>query len=349
MSDNTDNTGTGTSNTDNAGQVNGQGTGNTNQDAEVSRLRDLETQIAKFAELERTNKSLEQQLVAAQSETARMTASYRSLQANTTSSLQEAARIRQQAAEQSKILEELSASKNELAQMREGLSFLASKMGDEDTAREFAIRQRETQARLAEEQARARIAQLQQAATIQPTTQYATQQSQSYVDLDAQKRQFVDHYFPGSGVDFNDSRIDWGYDAPNRDEAFRRFTTSVSRIISDRSAGAQPTANTQTTAESLLAQIQKEREELEKARTSAADEIREQARREVEERLRRTGADAGNAGGNTEAMTRVRTRLNEVDESKLMSGEPSARKAAAKNMEEELRSVRQQLLSQYPS
>ena len=342
MSD-TDNTGTAQANTDNSGQANDQGAGNKNQDAEVSRLRDLETQIANFAELEKTNKSLAQQLAAAQSESARMTASYRSLQASTTSSLQEAARIRQQAAEQSKVLEELTASRGELAQMREGLSFLASKMGDEDTAREFAIRQRETQARLAEEQARARIAQLQQAATMQPTTYNTQVQTQQYVDLDAQKRQFVDYYFPGSGVNFNDSRIDWGYNAPDGEAALARFKSSVSRIIT-----GQASTDTQGDAANLLAQIRREREELERAKTSAADQIKEQARREVEERLRRTGADAGNAGGNTEAVTKMRTRLNEVDESKLMaSNDPAANKRAAKNMQDELGSLRQQLLSSY--
>ena len=345
MPESTDNTADAKATTDNTGQA-VQNAGNQNQDAEVLRLRDLESQVAKFAEIEKTNKALDQQLRAAQAEALRWSTSYRSLQANTTSSLQEAARLRQATAEQAKVLDELTASRQELAQMREGLSFLASKMGDEDTAREFAIRQRETQARLAEEQARARIAQLQQAATAQPAQYQETQTQTPFVDLDAQKRQFVQYYFPNSGIDYTDPRLDWGDGAASTPEAFRRFTMSVEKIQGDRQTnqGQQPLSETET----LLARIQKEREELEKARVNVSEEVREQARREVEERLRRTGADAGNAGGREEGVRRAATRLNEIDESKLMaSHDPAVNKRAAKNFEDELRGVRQQLLSQY--
>lgn len=341
----TDNTADNATNTADAGQgAASAGTGN--QDAEVTRLRDLETKIAKFAELESKNQSLEQQLRTQQAEALRWSTSYRSLQASTTSSLQEAARQRQQAAEQARVIQELTASRQEIAQMRDGISFLASKMGDEDTAREFAIRQRETQARLAEEQARARIAQLQQAANVQNPTYQEQQTQPPFVDPDAQKRQFVEYYFPNRGIDHNDSRLDWGEGAPSTQEAFRRFTTSVTNILEDRQRN-QGQQSTPSEAQALLDSIRKEREELEKARANVSTEVSELARREVEERLRRTGADAGNAGGRDEGVRRAATRLNEVDESKLMVGEPGARKAAAKNMEEELRSVRNQLISQY--
>src|SRR5258708_38130915 len=129
MTENTDNTANVSANTDNSGQAN-QSAESTNQDAGVSRLKALEKQVARFDELEKTNKTLEQQSKTAQAERLRWESSYRSLQASTTSSLQDAARLRQQAAEQARILDELSANRQELTQVREGLTFLASKVVD---------------------------------------------------------------------------------------------------------------------------------------------------------------------------------------------------------------------------
>lgn len=324
------------------------GSENTSQDKTVERLRELEGQVAKFAELEAQSKKFEDQLKSAQAQAVRWESSYRSLQANTTASLQEASRIRQQLSEREKLQEQLAATRSDLAQMREGLNFLASKVVDEDSAKEFSARQRETQARLAEESARQTIAQLQAATQV---TNQPQPQVQQYVDPAEQKKNFVDYYFPNSGIDPNDPSIDWGDGANSTPEAFRRFTTSVTNLIrirEDRQTNSgQSESSPQTEAQKLLEQLRKEREELERAKANAAQDLEEQARRAVEERLRRTGADAGNSSTPSAEIRRVATRLNEVDESKLMSGEPSARKKAAKDMEEELHQLREQYLNQY--
>lgn len=326
------------------------GSENTAQDKTVERLRDLESQVAKFAELEANSKKLEEQVKAAQTEAARWQSSYRSFQANTTAALQEASRVRQQLSEREKLQDQLTATRADLLQMKEGLTFLASKMVDEDSAKEFAARQRETQARLAEEQARQTLAQLQATMSgTQPAQQ--AQQIQTYVDPTDQKRDFLGYYFPNSGIDPNDPSIDWGDGAASTQEAFRRFTTSVTTLMSskqDRQSNQGQPQNAQTDAQKLLEQLKQEREKLELDKANASKEIEEQARRAVEERLRRTGADAGNSSAAGADTRRVASKLNEVDEGRLYSSrEPGAVKKVAKDMEEELARLREEYFSKY--
>lgn len=312
--------------------------GKNTQDEALARLKDYETKIAQLVDLDKKLKDSERETQTQKAEAARWQASYKAYQANTTASLQDAARMRKQLEEQSRVQEELAATRAQVTALGENLAFILSKVSDEDAAKEFTLRQREANLRQMEEAARLRT----QAPVLQPTQDY-----QGYVDPDIQKRQFLEFYFPNSGIDHNSSAIDWAPDAQSTQDAFRRFTTSVQKLMMEqRSQPQNQEPAVQSEAETLLAQLRKEREELEASRATAAAELKETARKEVESRLRATGADSGNSS-QTASSARVATQLNEVDERQLYTGDTrAARQRAANNMEAELKVLRDQYLSQ---
>lgn len=337
MADNTDTTAAKTDTTDNSGQSDAAAE-TTNQDPTIARLQEYEQKLTHFSNLERERQELEQTAKAAQAEALRWQSSYRSLQSSTTASLQEAARTRQEQTAQQRIHDELAQARAEMSQVREGLAFLATRMGDEDSVKEFQLRQREVQLQQMEEVAKQRMTALQAAAQ-----QQQSPPQRQFTDPSDEKRQFLDYYFPDSGVDHSNPAIDWGEGAPDTREAFRRFTTSVMKLREESTPGKPPV---QSEVAQLITQLQKDREELQRSHEQALEDLKVQNRRDVEERLRKVGADAGNGSSVSQSTAKAQTRLNELDESALSHGEPAARAKAAKNMETELRALRDQLIRQ---
>ena len=312
-------------NTDQSGNQAG-----TEQANEINdRIKELETQLAKHSELENQVKTLTEENKRALAEAMRWQSGYKGLQASTTTKLQEAAAMQRQ-------LQEAQNTSSQLESLRETVNLVARRMLDEDQAKEFDLQQRELRLRQAEQAAQTRVQ--------QPQQQYV----QDYVDPDIQKKQYLDYYFPGVEIDPSDPQIDWGEGAPSTAEAMRRFTTSVMKVAGKPKQPAQEEP-VKSDAQKLLEQIQAQAAQLENAKQLAIEEATAAARREVEERARRLGIDAGTPGTPASDATRkVRSQLDELDESLLSIGEKDspARKKGVQEYNAKLAAIRQQLIKQ---
>lgn len=323
MADETENT---AENTEQSGSQAG-----TNDQANeiTARIKDLETQLNRYAGVEDRAKRLEDENKRATAEALRWQSGYKGLQANTTAKLQEAAAMQRQ-------LQEAQNTSGQLEALRDTVNLLARRMLDEDQAKEFELQQRELRIRQLEAQAQ------------RPQQQQVVQQqyAEPYVDPEIQKKQYLDYYFPGVNVDPTNPDIDWGEGAPSTADAMRRFTASVTKIMQDTGSRTQQ-ERTKSEAETLLEQIQAQAAQLENAKQLAIEEARAEVRREVEERARRLGIDAGTAGAPVpEATRKVRTQLDDLDDSLLSLGEKDspARKKAVAEYNTRLASIRKQLI-----
>lgn len=259
-------------------------------------------------------------------------AMYKGLQSQTTKTLQQAA------ANEYK-LAQLQQDRAELSEIKEMLSVVAGRVLDEDERKELQYRQRELQLKL-KEQAVEQAAQATQTAA--QTTASTPYQSQEDV-----KVQFVNTYFPNSGVDPFDPNIDWGEGALSQQEALARFTGSVTRIIlqkSDaRTQDAMATIKTET--DNALAAFKVQQAELlttvkteaEKAKQEAID----QARKDSEKKLRALGADVSGtppSDGAGQSKTLMNMINEQLDDNMLRT--PKGREEYNRRMEEIRRQFR---------
>lgn len=212
-------------------------------------------------------------------------AQYKGLQSQTTKTLQQAAKDRRELA-----IAQMQAA--EVGDIKSLLNTLASKVLDEDEAKQLQYTQRELELKRREAAF--------EAAKTAPVEEPVVE-PQQYTTPENEKAQFLSYYFPGVDVDPNDPNIDWGVGATTTQEAFRRLTTSVLKIKDQKdSAKANDaiTAMQQQTAAQLATfkqQIEdlstKSVEELAAAKTKAAED----ARKDAEKRLRAMGADVSGA------------------------------------------------------
>lgn len=242
----------------------------------------------KLSQLQEAHAKTEQEKVSAQALALQNEAKYRGLQHQTTKTLQ-------QAAEDKRSLEQYKANQVEMAEIRELLSTVASRVLDEDEKKDLQYRQRELRVKLAEQA----VADAQ----AQPVAQNAT--STSYQSPEDAKAQFLNTYFPGIGIDPTDPGIDWGEGADGA-EAFRRFTTSVIKVKDqkDQAKTQDAYAAIQKQTEDALAAFKAENTE---ALTKAKEEAIQTARKDSEKKLRALGADVagtptGDAGAGSKSL-----------------------------------------------
>jgi DNA repair exonuclease SbcCD ATPase subunit len=308
-----------------------QQTGNSQQegDALSDKLKQLEEQLKGYSGLDARVKSLQEENRRATAEAMRWQSGYKGLQQRTTEKLQEAAALQRQ-------LSEAQQTAGQLSELRETVNLLARKMLDEDQAKEFDLQQRELRIRQAE-------AMVQQRAQ-QPSPQQA-QPAQQYVDPDIQRRQYIETFFPGVDIDPNHPDIDWGEGASNQSEAFARWTASVARVMMGQDRKEEQEIKSE--AQRLLEQTQAQLVELTKAKDLAIEEAKAQARKDVEERLRKLGIDAGGTSPASASTRKAQVDLNELDETTLYTGEPGspARKKAQLEYDAKLRAIRNKLLA----
>jgi len=211
----------------------------------------------------------------------RADAQYKGLQNQTTRTLQKAAEDRRALAQA-----QLQAA--EIGDIKSLLNTLASKVLDEEEAKQLQWSQKELEFKRRE----AAI----EASKNAPVDESDATPQYNTTPVD-EKAQFLSYYFPGVDIDPNDPNIDWGAGATNTPEAFRRFTTSVLKIRDEKEAvkANDAVAIAQKQAAEQLAAIQKQQEEL---AAKTAQEIAdakaaaiEEARKEAEKRLRALGAD----------------------------------------------------------
>jgi hypothetical protein len=258
----------------------------------------------KLAELQAAHAVSEQDRINAQALALQNEAKYRGLQHNTTKTLQ-------QAAEDKKVFEQYKQNQGELAEIKELLSTVASRVLDEDERKELQYRQRELKVKLAEQAVAA------QAAEPQAATSY------SYQDPEDAKSQFLNTYFPGIGIDPKDPGIDWG-DGAEGAEAFRRFTTSVIRLKDqkDQVKTQDAYAAIQKQTEEALAAFKTQQAELVTATQAEIAKAKEEAittaRKDSEKKLRALGADvpgtppADAAAGGKSLMSVMNEQLDDT-------------------------------------
>jgi hypothetical protein len=313
----------------------------THQDTDfTAKLVEYEQRLQELAKIEASAKGAEDRAKTAEAAALRWESSYKGLQKQTTQSLQAAAEDRRRLVETERTHQDLLTALGGLQDVRDSISALAGKMLDEDQAREFNIARRESALRREEDIAKQR--QSQQSQIVEP----AQSQQFTYTDPNEEKRNFLNYYFPDSGVDPTDPNIDWGEGATSQQEAFRRFTVSVTRIQKD-SGQSQERQESQTEAEKFLAELKKEREEFEAQKTQALEEVQTQARKQVEERLRKLGVDSGSVATQSGSDPKMNTKLSEISEADLMRGDPASRKKAAKDLQNSLDAVRTELFQRY--
>jgi hypothetical protein len=238
---------------------------------------------ARLSELEGIKSTLEKEKNEAVAAKLREEAKYKGLQNQTTRTLQ-------QAAEDRRILEQMNKDRAELAEIKSVLETLANRVLDEPERKEMEFKQRELKLKLAEQ---AQVEASQRAQTQAAQAVASTQ----YQNPEDEKAQFLNYYFPGSGIDPNDPSIDWGDGAANTQEAFRRFTVSVTSIKNQKdqnnAQNALEVMKKQT--EEALASLKAQQAELvaktsEEIATAKAEAITA-ARKDSEKKLRALGAD----------------------------------------------------------
>lgn len=232
----------------------------------------------------------------------RSDAQYKGLQNQTTKTLQKAAQDRRE-------LELARMQAAEVGDIKSLLNTLASKVLDEDEAKQLQWKQKELELQRKE-------AALMAAANAPKEDPIA--EPQQYTTPEDEKAQFLSYYFPGVAIDPKDPNIDWGVGANSTQEAFRRFTTSVLKIKDSQesskanNAVAELQKQAQAQLEAMKQQISdlasKSQEEIAAAKTAAAEE----ARKEAEKRLRAMGADV--SGTPNPDGTGSRTLAKQIDE-----------------------------------
>ena len=311
------------------------------ENAELTqRLADYEKRVQELAKIEERAKTLEAEHKASQADSLRWHSAYKGLQRQTTQSMQTAAEDRRRLSELERVNQQLLGALGSMEEVKQSIVSLAAKTLDEDGARDFQLSQREAALKRQEALAQQRA----QMATQPPPVQ----QYQPYMDPEEQRKQFLEAYFPGSGLDPNDPNIDWAEDATNPSEAMSRFTRSVYGIFR-AVQGQQPAPEVAglSDAQQLLEQIRQETESMQASRTKMAEELRAEARRDVEERLRRMGVDQEPVNNRTTSSPRIETQLNELDETSMMTGDVNSRRLAQKRYSEQVEEVKRQLRAKY--
>lgn len=280
-----------------------------NQENDVTnQLTELQARLSQLEEMKNTLEKEKNDAVAAK---LREEAKYKGLQNQTTRTLQ-------QAAEDRRILEQMNKDRSELAEIKSVLETLASRVLDEPERKELEFRQRELKLKLAEQASADALKKAQDQMNAQAVA------STQYQNPEDEKAQFLNYYFPNSGIDPNDPNIDWGDGAASTQEAFRRFTVSVTGIKSqkDQTNSQNTMAELQKqTAEALAALkaqqaelVQKTAEEIEKAKAEAINT----ARKDSEKKLRALGADvSGTPATDGTARTFSQQLEEELDDTLL--------------------------------
>jgi DNA repair exonuclease SbcCD ATPase subunit len=238
---------------------------------------------ARLTELEGIKGTLEKEKNEAVAARLREEAKYKGLQNQTTRTLQ-------QAAEDRRVLENMNKDRSELAEMKSVLETLANRVLDEPERKEMEFKQRELKLKLAEQ------AQVEASQRIQAQAAQAVASTQ-YQNPEDEKARFLNYYFPGSGIDSTDPNIDWGDGAESTQEAFRRFTVSVTTIKNqqDQANSQNAMAVMKKQTEDALAELKAKEAELvtktsEEIAAAKADAI-VSARKDSEKKLRALGAD----------------------------------------------------------
>jgi DNA repair exonuclease SbcCD ATPase subunit len=133
----------------------------------------------------------------------------------------------------------------------------------------------------------------------QESTAQATASPQQYDTPETTKKDFVEYYFPGLGIDPNDPNIDWATDVPQTESAraFQRFTNSIVRIKNamDQAKNQDVVAQMQKQAAEQLAAIEAKQQELTAQSAAELEQAKKDAaataRKEAEAKLRKLGAD----------------------------------------------------------
>ena len=298
------------------------------QEISASEVESLKKQIADAAA---AMEALTKQRNDAIANALRADAQYKGLQNQTTKTLQQAAKDRRDLA-----LAQMQAA--EVGDIKSLLNTLASKVLDEDEAKQLQYTQRELELKRREAAF--------EAAKTAPVEEPVVE-PQQYTTPENEKAQFLSYYFPGVDVDPNDPNIDWGVGATTTQEAFRRLTTSVLKIKDQKdSAKANDaiTAMQKQTSEQLEAfkkQIEdlssKSVEEVAAAKAKAAED----ARKDAEKRLRAMGADvSGAAPSDGSGRKTFGQQIEETLNDDLLRT-PEGRKQYQKNLEAIQRQVRE--------
>lgn len=243
----------------------------------------LEEATAKLVELQASQDKLSREKNDAIATALRADAMYKGLQNQTTKTLQKAAEDR-------RALAQAQIQAAEIGDIKSLLNTLASKVLDEDEAKQLQWNQKELELQRREQAIVNRAAET-------PVVEEPVATPQQYTTPEDEKAQFLSYYFPGVEVDPADPNIDWGVGASSTQEAFRRFTTSVLKIKDTKEATKANDAASvlRQQAENQLAELKKQQEEL-AAKTAeeiaAAKQVAtSEARKEAEKRLRAMGAD----------------------------------------------------------
>lgn len=250
----------------------------------AAQIEELQKQLADFNAMKTAKEAAEAKVKESEAKALRYDAMYKGLQNQTTRTLQ-------QAAEDRKRLQALESDRAELAEVKEMLSGIASRVLDEDERKELQFRQRELKLKLQEQAYAQRAAET----AVEQTAQTAA--SPSYESQEDVKARFVNHYFPNSGVNPDDPNIDWGDGSNNQVEALGRFTASVSRIIMQKNDARTQDAMAAIKAETSKALEEFKTQQTELLRTTqeqvakAKEEAIETARKDSEKKLRALGAD----------------------------------------------------------
>jgi len=235
-------------------------------------------------------------------------AKYKGLQFQTTKTLQ-------QAADDRRALAAAQIQAQEIGDIKSLLSTLASKVMDEDEAKQYQWNQKELELQRREQAFAAKVA--------EPAAEPAAT-PQQYTTPEDEKARFLSYYFPGVEVDPNDPNIDWGADASSTPEAFRRFTASVLKI---KDSQEQTKANDAASvlrqqAEAQLAELKKQQEELAAKTTQEIADAKaaaiEEARKEAEKRLRAMGADVNGASPSDGGPRTLKQQVEETLDDNLL-------------------------------
>ncbi len=267
----------------------------------------------KLAEFEVLKSQAEAKAKDSEAKALRNEAMYKGLQNQTTKTLQ-------QAAEDRKRLEQLLRNDAELAEIKEMLNVVSSRVLDEDEKKDLQYRQRELRLKLAEQA-------VQEAAKAATEQSVQTAASPSYESQENVKAQFLEYYFPGVGIDPNDSGIDWGEGSSSQQDAFRRFTVSVTNLKNkqDQAKTQDAMATIQAQTSKALEDFKLQQAELLKTTSDAVEKAKveaiEQARIDSEKKLRRLGADVpGTPAPDSSGQNRtLKALMEEIPDSLLQT------------------------------
>lgn len=304
---------------------------NVMQELEQARARLNELQAAQEAAAAKAA-ALETERNNAIANALRADAMYRGLQNQTTKTLQKAAEDRRALAQA-----QLQAA--EIGDIKSLLNTLASKVLDEDEAKELKWTQKELEFQRREQALAAKA--------VEPVEEPVAT-PQQYTTPEDEKAQFLSYYFPGVEIDPKDPNIDWGEGASSTPEAFRRFTTSVLKIRDQKEAtkANDAVAELRRQAESQLAELKRQQDELavKTAEEIAAAKVaaEEAARKEAEKRLRAMGADVSGVPVSDGGRRTLAQTLNEQLNDDLLRT-PEGRKQYARDLE----AVRQRVKEQF--